>query len=73
MDLAFAEVRDGNESKRIAKQISQLEADGDIRLKELNIDKADFTPKYSCKICNDTGYDKQGKQCQCLKKFISSL
>ena len=73
IDLAFAEVRDGNESKRIAKQISQLEADGDIRLKELNIDKADFTPKYSCKICNDTGYDKQGKQCQCLKKFISSL
>lgn len=73
IDLAFAEVRDGNESQRIAKQISQLEADGDIRLKELNIDKADFTPKYSCKICNDTGYDKQGKQCQCLKKFISSL
>ncbi len=73
IDLAFAELRDVNESKRIAKQISQLEADGDIRLKELNIDKADFTPKYSCKNCNDTGYDKQGKQCQCLKKFISSL
>ena len=32
--------------------------------------KDDFTPKYSCSKCNDTGYDKNGNQCECFKKLL---
>ena len=73
ISLAFAEVKSPNEVNNISHQIKKLEADGDKRLKELCIDKADFTPQYSCKICNDTGYDKNGSPCSCMKKFISTL
>ena len=73
ISLAFAEVKSPTEAESISKQIKSLEADGDKRLKELCIDKADFTPHYSCRICNDTGYDKNGSPCSCMKKFISQL
>ena len=73
ISLAFAEVKSPTEADGISKQIKKLETEGDRRLKELCIDKADFTPHYSCKICNDTGYDKNGSPCSCLKKFISTL
>lgn len=69
--LAFAESRaDGSESE-IAERIAAANRAADERLKELGIDKADFTPHYSCKICGDTGYDAAGKPCKCLKKFIA--
>lgn len=73
ISLAFAEVKSPTDAESISKQIQRLEADGDKRLKELCIDKADFKPRYSCSICNDTGYDKNGAPCSCMKKFISSL
>ena len=73
ISLAFAEVKSPSEAENISKQIKRLEADGDKRLKELCIDKADFSPKYSCKICNDTGYDRNGSPCTCMKKYISNL
>lgn len=73
ISLAFAEIKNPVDAESISKQIKKLEADGDNRLKELCIDKADFTPKYSCKICNDTGYDKNGSPCSCMKKFIADL
>lgn len=73
ISLAFAEVKNEAKARDISGQIEKLEADGDRRLKELCIDKADFTPRYSCKICNDTGYDKNGNPCVCMKKFISTL
>ena len=50
--------------------VAAAQAAADARLAELGIDKADFTPRYSCSICNDTGYDADGKPCRCLKKFI---
>ncbi len=73
ISLAFAEIRDASKAENISKQIEKLEADGDKRLKELCIDKSDFTPKYSCKKCNDTGYTSDGSPCECMKKFISTL
>lgn len=71
--LAFAEIRDKGEAAKITAIINELEARGDQRLSELAISKDDFTPHYSCKICNDTGYDKSGKPCVCMKTFISEL
>ncbi len=47
----------------IAKQKSEI-------LKKLNIDESTLLPKYSCKKCDDTGYEN-GKMCSCLKKLIN--
>ena len=71
--LAFAEIRDKAEAEKISAKIAELERKADARLKELNIDKADFKPHYLCPICNDTGYDSHGKPCSCMDKFIHSL
>lgn len=71
--LAFAEIRDKNTAATLSSEIAELEKRADRRLKELNIDKADFTPKYSCGICNDTGYDKDGKPCKCMIEFLKTL
>lgn len=73
IDLAFAELKNENEAKRLSAKIRELEANGDKRLKELGLSKDDFVPSYSCKKCNDTGYDKNGRPCDCMKKFISTL
>lgn len=70
---AFAELSDSALAEKLEREIAELEERGDRRLKELNIDKAELTPNYSCKICNDTGYDKNGARCACLKKFIAQL
>lgn len=71
--LAFAEISNPTEAEKLAKRLKKLEADGDNRLKELKIDKSDFIPRYSCKICKDTGYDLNGNPCECMKKFIAEL
>lgn len=73
IQLAFAEISDPEKAEKLSQRLSELENDGDKRLKELKIDKADFTPQYSCKICGDTGYDKNGKPCGCMKKFIAEF
>lgn len=71
--LAFAEIRNENEAKSISKEIALLEQKSNERLNILGIDKNSFTPQYSCKTCNDTGYDKSGKPCDCLKKFLKNF
>ena len=70
IELAFAEIKDKLKAAEITKRIEDLELQGDERLKELGIDKAQFTPQYSCTCCNDTGYTQQGTICKdCLKEF----
>ena len=71
--LAFAEIQDHSKAKELTSKIDELETKADLRLKELGIDKAELTPRYSCPICNDTGYDKYGNPCQCMDRFIKSL
>lgn len=71
--LAFAEIKDESAAKEISAQISQLEKKSDERLAALGIDKKSFAPHYSCKICGDTGYDKNGKPCVCLKRLTGTI
>ena len=68
--LAFAESRADGTEKQISQKIAQAERSADERLKALGINREDFTPHYSCRICGDTGYDVNGNPCKCLKKFI---
>ncbi|MCD8371719.1 MAG: DnaD domain protein [Clostridia bacterium] len=71
IDLVFAESRGEDKAEEIKTELGQAERNADERLNVLGIDKADFNPKYNCRICGDTGYDANGKQCSCLKKFIN--
>ena len=73
IELAFAEIKGDPKATNISKKIAELEKKGDKRLAQLHIDKSDFTPKYSCQICNDTGYTTDGKPCVCMKKFIEEI
>lgn len=73
IDLVFAEAVDGKAAEQISEEIQKLEADGNARLAELNINKTDFSPRYSCQICNDTGYEKDGTPCKCLKQLINNI
>ena len=73
ISLAFAEISNKEKAAEISKQIDILEQKSQKRLSELGIDKTDFVPRYSCKICNDTGYDKSGNICACMKKFIADI
>lgn len=73
IQLAFAEISEPAKAEKITQRLNELENEGNIRLKQLKIDKTDFSPRYSCKICGDTGYDKSGKPCACMKKFIAEF
>ena len=67
---AFAEVNDDRSAARISAQISELTARARARLNALGLKPDDFVPHYKCKLCNDTGYDAEGRQCECLQRFI---
>ena len=69
--LAFAESRADGTEKQISEKIAAAERSADERLAQLGINRDDFTPHYSCRICGDTGYDVNGNPCRCLKKFIA--
>lgn len=71
--LAFAEIRDEKLAAEISQKIDGLKQKAASRLKAMNMDEADFTPRYLCTVCGDTGYDKEGKPCECLKKFLKTL
>ena len=68
--LAFAELSDEKMASELKTKIEDLEQKANERLIQLGISKDDFTPKYSCSKCNDTGYDKNGNQCECFKKLL---
>lgn len=73
INQSFAAAR-GNSSEEIQRQIAELEARADERLAALGINKADFEPRYSCTLCNDTGYYLDtGQQCKCLNQYIRTL
>ncbi len=40
-------------------------------LKKLNLPLDYLDEIYSCKLCRDTGFDENGRRCECLKKMIS--
>lgn len=67
---AFAEVNDDRSAARISAQISELTARARARLNALGLKPDDCVPHYKCKLCNDTGYDAEGRQCECLQRFI---
>ncbi len=73
IQLAFAEIRNAEEAEKLSAKMKEMQFLSDKRLSELGIARDELIPVYSCKICNDTGYDKNGNPCVCLKKFLSTI
>ena len=67
--LAKAEAL-GGDASAAEKELSSLKAERKTLLKKLGITEEMLTPQYKCKICNDTGFDKNGNVCACYKKFV---
>ena len=61
---------DGPEQvERLMGEIKALQAEKRRLLRSLGLPEDSFEPKYSCPLCQDTGYVK-GKRCQCLEALI---
>lgn len=67
--LAKAEAL-GGDASAAEKELSSLKAERKTLLRKLGITEEMLTPQYKCKICNDTGFDKNGNVCACYKKFV---
>lgn len=73
IELAFAEIKDKTKAEQLSERITKLENEADGRLAILGLNKSEFIPRYSCEICSDTGYDKSGVPCVCLKQYLNSI
>lgn len=67
--LAKAEAL-GGDSAEPAKGLQNLRTERAGLLKKLNLTEEQLHPQYKCKICNDTGFDKDGNICACYKKYV---
>lgn len=62
--------------KDLNKKINELKREKEIIYNQLNIDESYFLPKFSCTICNDTGYISNGYNteiCKCLKQKLFDI
>lgn len=64
--------KDGDKEKRAIRNITNAELEMKKAQSELNVTDSDFTPDYTCKKCNDTGF-YNGKRCSCFKKAAIEL
>lgn len=67
--LAKAEALGGEtaEAKALLRQLKEERAE---ILARLSLREEMLVPQFRCKLCNDTGFDKDGSVCECYKKFV---
>ena len=53
--------------KNLKENLKTIREEKSKVLTKLGLKEADLKPKYSCKICSDTGYF-EGKPCECFRK-----
>ncbi len=71
IELAKAEVL-GGDVEGLGAALSKLRKERSSALKRLRITESMLVPQYRCKICNDTGFDKDGNVCKCYHDFIEN-
>lgn len=69
--LAKAEALGGDVSELRSRLTSLKKTRGAV-LSRLGLTEEMLVPQYKCKICNDTGFDKDGNVCECYKRYIES-
>lgn len=55
------------------KKLSQLNEERKKIIFENKINPDYNKPVYECKVCEDSGYDKNGQRCQCFEKRLNEL
>lgn len=69
--LAKAEALGGDTKERSAA-LAALKKERAALLKKLNLTEEMLVPQYKCRICGDTGFDRDGNVCECYKKYIEN-
>ena len=67
--LAKAEAL-GGETAEAEALLRQLKEERAEILARLSLREEMLVPQFRCKLCNDTGFDKDGSVCECYKKFV---
>ena len=67
--LAKAEAL-GGETTEAEALLRQLKEERAEILARLSLREEMLVPQFRCKLCNDTGFDKDGNVCECYKKFV---
>ena len=74
--LYFEKARLESQNEHIGvldEQITAAEQAYNNELQKLKLTKADLLVKYSCSICQDSGYTSCGKRCSCINREIAKL
>lgn len=67
IELAKAEVFSPSEAETIRLALERSRAERREALSRLGLTENDFTPKFVCEKCSDTGYLPNGKMCDCYR------
>ena len=67
--LAKAEAL-GGETAEAEALLRHLKEERAEILARLSLREEMLVPQFRCKLCNDTGFDKDGSVCECYKKFV---
>ena len=62
----------GEDKTNLVHKLEVLKNERKILLGKLGLTEEMLTPQFRCKRCNDTGFDKNGKICDCYKKFVEN-
>lgn len=69
ISLAKAELTSPEKLPSLLEEKRSLLAEKHALLADMGISEEDLTPRYHCEKCNDTGFMKNGKMCDCYQKI----
>lgn len=65
----------GDEKAAIIHKINAEKLKNDLltAAEKSGVKKSDLTPEYDCKLCNDTGFTKNGEKCSCYNLALKKI
>ena len=69
--LAKCVLNGTSDISEIRRHTEKAQADKAIILKRLNLPENYLDEIYNCEKCRDTGFDENGRRCECLKNMVS--
>lgn len=65
----------GDEKAALIHKINAEKLKNDLltAAEKSGVKKSDLTPEYDCKLCNDTGFTKNGEKCSCYNLALKKI
>lgn len=65
----------GDEKAALVHKINAEKLKNDLltAAEKSGVKKSDLTPEYDCKLCNDTGFTKNGEKCSCYNLALKKI